>query len=223
MQKGHCTMKKTDKMSRTVSQLEHMYNAINSDFFESALPIPVITVQSKPGSFGHSSVSKVWKRSYDSAYELNIAAEVLTYPIEETIDTLIHEMVHIYCRENGIKEVSRNGVYHNKKFKEIAEAHGLTCYDTGKYGWNTKAGDNLIEYALSKGWSEFEIVRGSLLPLSAPASASAPCTAPAPAPAGKRPSSTRKLVCPCCKQSVRATKKVNIICGDCMVKMVEVQ
>lgn len=216
-------MKKTDKMSRTVSQLEHMYNAINTDFFQSALPVPVITVQSKPGSFGHSSVAKVWKRSEDHAYELNIAAEVLTYPIEETIDTLIHEMVHIYCRENGIKEVSRNGSYHNKKFKEIAEAHGLTCFDAGKYGWNTKAGDNLIEYALSKGWSEFEIVRSSLSPLWAPPSSSTGASpAPSPVPSGKRPSSTRKLVCPCCKQSVRATKKVNIICGDCMQKMVEV-
>lgn len=32
-------------------------------------------------------------------------------------------------------------------------------------------------------------------------------------------SSTRKYVCPCCKNSVRATKAVNLICGDCMEKM----
>ena len=35
----------------------------------------------------------------------------------------------------------------------------------------------------------------------------------------KKPSSTRKYICPCCHQSVRATKAVNIICGDCMEKM----
>lgn len=35
----------------------------------------------------------------------------------------------------------------------------------------------------------------------------------------KKPSSTRKYVCPCCHQSVRATKAVNILCGDCMEKM----
>ena len=40
-------------------------------------------------------------------------------------------------------------------------------------------------------------------------------------PDGKRPSSTRKLICPCCGQSVRATKAVNILCGDCMERMVE--
>lgn len=41
-------------------------------------------------------------------------------------------------------------------------------------------------------------------------------------PGTKRPSSTRKLVCPCCGLSVRATKTVNILCGDCMQKMEEV-
>ena len=37
--------------------------------------------------------------------------------------------------------------------------------------------------------------------------------------AAKKPSSTRKYICPICRQSVRATKIVNILCGDCMVKM----
>ena len=41
-------------------------------------------------------------------------------------------------------------------------------------------------------------------------------------PATGRTSSTRKVACPCCGQSVRATKKVNIICGDCLVPMAEV-
>ena len=102
-------MKQTTKMSRAVSQLEHIYNALNTDFFQNELPIPIITVQSKPGTYGHCTTSKVWQRKDGGAYELNIAAEVLNYPIEETLDTMLHEMVHLYCRENGIKEVSRGG------------------------------------------------------------------------------------------------------------------
>lgn len=38
-------------------------------------------------------------------------------------------------------------------------------------------------------------------------------------PATPKRSSTRKYVCPCCGNSVRATKAVNLICGDCMEKM----
>ena len=129
---------------------------------------------------GHCSVAKVWQRKEDKTHELNIAAEVLNYPIEETLDTMLHEMVHLYCRQHDIKEVSRGGKYHNKRFKAIAEEHGLACVPCGAYGWNTT-------------------------------------------PGGKRPSSTRKVICPRCGQSVRATKKVNIICGVCMVPMVEAE
>ena len=102
-------MKETTKMSRAVSQLEHIYNALNTDFFDGLLPVPIITVQSKPGTYGHCTTAKVWQRKDGGAYELNIAAEVLNYPIEETLDTMLHEMVHLYCRENSIKEVSRGG------------------------------------------------------------------------------------------------------------------
>lgn len=213
-------MKVTTKMSRAVSQLEHIFNSLNTDFFNGELPVPIITVQSKPGTYGHSSVAKVWKRPDDNAYELNIAAEVLNYPIEETLDTMIHEMVHLYCRENTIKEVSRGGKYHNGKFKAIAEAHGLTCVRCGQYGWNTTPNDGLVAYALEKGWSEIRIGRASLPPMIR-LGAGGPAQAGAQPEGGKRPSSTRKLVCPCCGQSVRATKKVNILCGDCMQPMTE--
>ena len=39
----------------------------------------------------------------------------------------------------------------------------------------------------------------------------------------RKPSSTRKYICPCYHQSVRATKVVNILCGDCMQKMEPVE
>lgn len=215
-------MKQTTKMSRAVSQLEHIYNSLNTDFFAGELPTPIITVQSKPGTYGHCTTSKVWQRKDGGAYELNIAAEVLNYPLEEIIDTLLHESTHIFCREHGIKEVSRGGKYHNKKFKEIAEAHGLTCVPCGQYGWNTTPGDNLVEYALKKGWNEIQIGRSSLPPFIHTGAGGTAQTSATTTPGGKRPSSTRKLICPRCGQSVRATRKVNILCGDCMEPMVEV-
>ena len=215
-------MKQTTKMSRAVSQLEHIYNSLNADFFGGELPTPIITVQSKPGTYGHCSVAKVWQRKNDKTYEMNISAETLNYPIEEVIDTLLHEMCHLYCRENNIKEVSRGGKYHNKRFKEVAEAHGLTCVPCGQYGWNTTPGDNLVEYALNKGWNEILLGRNTLPPAMR-TGATGTAQPGAATPGGKRPSSTRKVICPKCGQSVRATKKVNIICGVCMERMVEVE
>lgn len=213
--------KQSTKMSRAVSQLEHIYNSLNADFFDGELPVPIITVQSKPGTYGHCTTSKVWQGKDTGAYELNIAAEVLNFPIEETLDTMLHEMCHLCCRESGIKEVSRGGKYHNGKFKAVAEAHGLTCIPCGQYGWNTTPGDNLVEYALNKGWNEIELGRNTLPPAMRTGSVgTAQTNGAGRGNGGRRPSSTRKLVCPKCGQSVRATRAVNILCGDCMERMV---
>lgn len=213
-------MKQTTKMSRAVCQLEKMYNTLNHDFWNDELEVPIITVQSKAGSMGHCTVSKVWKRPNDSTFELNIAAEVLNYPIEETLDTILHEMVHLYCRMKGIQECSRGGSYHNGKFKELAEKVGLKCYKTEKYGWNTVAKDNdkLIEYALSKDWSEILIGRNAQIVLPNLGGINIQI----PDNGGKKQSNVRKYQCPKCKNSVRATKDVNIICGDCNETMIKV-
>ena len=59
--------------------------------------------------------------------------------------TLMHEMVHYYCQLNGIADVSQNGRYHNKKFKEEAEKRGLVI-SWGQYiGWSiTKPDESFI-------------------------------------------------------------------------------
>ena len=220
-------MKQTTKMSRAVSQLEKIYSTLNTDFFSGELPTPIITVQSKPGSYGHCSGGKVWKRKDEETYELNIAAEVLNYPIEDTLDTMLHEMVHLYCREHGIKEVSRGGKYHNGRFKEEAEKRGLECYRCGQYGWNTKPSDRLVEYALEKGWNEIQIGRNQGIQAihtggTGTGHTGAGTNENGMQNGGKRPSSTRKLVCPKCGMSVRATKTVRIMCMDCMEQMKEV-
>ena len=211
--------KETSKMSRAVSQLEHIFNKMNADFFENKLPTPIITVQSSPNAYGHCTVAKVWKKKDGETYELNIGAEVLNYPIEETLDTMGHEMVHLYCRENGIQECSRGGKYHNNKFKELAEKIGLECFKTEKYGWNTKAGDRMIQYALDNDWSEFTLGRGTPIRFDTNFTPNNVHIAEPTQTPERRPSSTRKYICPHCKQTIRATKDVNVICGDCMVKM----
>ena len=64
-------MKQTTKMSRAVSQLEHIYNALNADFFAGEpLPVPIITVQSKPGTYGQCTTAKVWQRKDGGAEPL---------------------------------------------------------------------------------------------------------------------------------------------------------
>ena len=132
-------------------------------------------------------------------------------------------MVHLYCRENDIKETSRGGKYHNGRFKAEAEKRGLECYQCGQYGWNTRPTDKLIEYAMDKGWNEIRIGRNNTaFPGIRTGGTGTAHNAETQENGGKRPSSTRKLQCPCCKNSVRATKAVRIMCMDCMEQMNEV-
>ena len=48
---------------------------------------------------------------------------------------MLHEMAHLYDLTHGTKDVSNNGYYHNLKFKETAEAHGLHIKQHATYGW----------------------------------------------------------------------------------------
>ena len=78
-----------------------------------------------------------WKAGEDEGhYEINLCAEYLNRPFEETCGTLLHEMVHLQNLQDGVQDTSRSGLYHNKKFRETAEAHGLTVEKGEKYGWH---------------------------------------------------------------------------------------
>lgn len=206
-------MKETSKMSRAIGQLEKMFRAINTDLFDGKLPNCIITVQSSPRNMGHSSTKKIWQHKDQYTYEINIAAEVLDMIIEETLDTLIHEMVHIYCRENNIKETSRGTSYHNKRFKKEAEKRLLICHPCGAAGYNTVGtnNDKLTAYAMEKGWNEIMLGRRTITT----SSSQQPENEQTQTENGTK-SSTRKLKCPHCGMAARTTKKTGkLICGNC--------
>ncbi len=217
-------MKQTVKTSRAAGYLEKMFRQLNTDLFNGELEEPIITIQSTPRAYGHVTVGKAWRRKDENRHELNLGAENLARPIEELVATMIHEMTHLYNLAHGVQDCSRGGMYHNKKFKEEAERRLLHIEHHSTYGWTiTSPTDELLEYILTQGWSEMDMNRGTIW-------------TPPPSTGGKtgnsgggvtitgtgKKSSTRKLICPCCGNSVRATKTVNIICGDCMQTMKEV-
>jgi len=216
-------MKETLKTSRVSGYLEKMYRQLNKDKFNNELEEPIITIMSTPKAYGHVTCSKVWKSGSDYCYELNIGAGTLDRPIESVVSTLLHEMVHIYNLMNNIQDCSRGNTYHNKKFKDKAESVGLLINHHDTYGWTiTEPSDELILYIADMGWNDIMMNRTEYTRISigtASGSNGIQVTGTPAAPTARKPSSTRKYICPKCKQSIRATKTVNIICGDCMEKM----
>ena len=136
-----------------------------------------------------------------------MCAEYLARPFLQTCSTLIHEMVHLLNLKKGIQDTSRSGKYHNKKFKETAEQHGLTVEKSEKYGWSTtKLTDEAADWikSLYNNESGFELFRSKLPKIKASNS-----------------SSSRKYVCSCCGTIIRATKEVRVICSKCNVEFEE--
>lgn len=203
----------TERYIETVTYLGKLYDYCNDNLFCGELNRPVITIQtdSRNKTYGWWSCQKVWKENAedDGEHELNMTAQSLNRPIGDIAATMIHEMCHQYASVNDIQDCSRSGSYHNKLFKKIAETHGLIVELLPTIGWSqtslTKETAALIDKFV-KSNSDKVIYRLPVLKGSTVKS-----------------SSTRKYVCPCCGNSVRATKSVNIKCADCDEYMVEEQ
>ena len=69
----------------------------------------------------------IWStREGDLCHETNFAAEWLRRSVEEIIETAIHEVVHLWCHSQEIKDCSSSG-RHNREFKKHSELLGLVC------------------------------------------------------------------------------------------------
>ena len=215
-------MKQTIKTSRTAGYLEKLFRTLNERYFDNTIEEPIITIQSTPRAYGHVTVSKAWhKANGDERHELNIAAGTLDRPIEEIVSTLLHEMVHLMNLQNGVQDCSRGGTYHNRKFKAAAEACDLHIDYDERIGWSvTSPTEALIDFIIEEGWEDICMSREDGCISRTPGRGSPDRTPTTPTTPKK--SSTRKYICPGCKMSVRATREVNLICGDCMVQMVPV-
>lgn len=215
-------MKNITKTSRLAGQLEKLFRMINEDMFSGELETPIITIQSTPRAYGHYSVTKIWTvNGEEQKHEINIGAGTLDREIEYTVGTLLHEMVHMYNDTVlNVQDCSRGGTYHNKHFRSTAEAVGLTVTRSDKYGWaHTTPADSLLEWILDHDIEEIRINRNESTGIRITGGNTA-TSGGAGIPGGVPKGHDRKYACPCCGNRVRATKQVNVICGDCMERMI---
>jgi hypothetical protein len=112
-----------------VGALTAAWRAIQARHAE--VPDVVLTVGSgtigvKPGQarFGHFAAAR-WQRGDEALAELFVGGEGLKRCAGPVLATLIHEAAHGVAFARGVKDTSRGGKYHNKKFKDIAESMGL--------------------------------------------------------------------------------------------------
>ena len=212
-------MKQLTSYNRVAGYLNKVFDLLNAEFFESELSRPTITILSTPKAYGHFSLREdTWVSKLGGTHEINIGAGTLSRPIEEVAATLLHEMVHYYNHVRGVQDCSRGNTYHNRKFRDAALAHGLIVDHHDKYGWTiTSPSDDLLQFCLDNDLNDILINRNEFCGIRVPVGGTGSATG---IPVPPRTSSTRKYICPCCGNSVRATKNVNIGCLDCAEQMV---
>jgi hypothetical protein len=196
---------------KTLKELYSIFHKLEETFFDKPLEEPVILIQStKRKILGTCSVHKVWDNKNDdkkSKYEITVVAESLNRPTEEIVETLLHEMIHLYCSLNDIKDTSNNFVYHNKKYKEEAEKRGLEVSHAKTIGHAiTTLKPETIATIKSYGIDEsaFEYYRKPFFGTP-----------------GKKVVYI-KYECPECGIKLSTYKLLNLMCGDCK-KQLEVR
>lgn len=68
--------------------------------------------------------------------ELFIGGEGLRRGAEGVLATLLHEAAHGLAATRGIQDTSREGRYHNRRYKTLAEELGLHVDEDGTRGWS---------------------------------------------------------------------------------------
>ena len=217
-------MKETVKTSRTAGYLEKMFRALNDHYFGGEIEEPIITIQSTPRAYGHVTVAKAWTRGQngETRRELNLGAGTLDRPIENVVATLLHEMVHLYNLQNGVKDTSRGGAYHNKRFKAAAEAVDLKISYDSRIGWSiTEPTEALIDFIISQGWGDIHMSRNE--GFTAVGIGGKGGNATGTDIEKPKKGNSRKMVCPCCKLTVRATRdNLRILCMECNEQLIYV-
>ncbi|MGH3449561.1 MAG: hypothetical protein ACRDQW_02320 [Haloechinothrix sp.] len=85
---------------------------------------------------GHFAAARWQIGKAERLPELFVGGEGLNRPAPAILGTLLHEAAHGVAHVRGIQDTSRQGRFHNRRFKALAEELGITVEQTGNIGWS---------------------------------------------------------------------------------------
>lgn len=138
----------TQPTTQSYAELQLAFDHFNAELFEGSLPQCLITLQREKKSFGYYSHKRF--ASLDGLTTDEIALNPSYFavvPLVETMQTLVHEMTHLWQAHFGNSGRAR---YHNEEFAQKLESIGLMPSSTGKPG-GKRTGDTMADYAIDGG------------------------------------------------------------------------
>lgn len=205
-----------DHGSALVAAMEVAWESIQANHPD--VPDVVIRLGVGDSNWGHFAWHRLVEEGRGTAHEVMLGAQRLGMGPAEAFTTLLHEAVHAANYELGVKDVSRQGRYHNKRFAAkcdemglLAEFHSPTC----GLALTTLAEGTAKRYAdviarLSDARKVYET----------------PAVAPAAEGTEKKErKSAPKAVCGCGDRLIPASalRSGPLVCGICSIEFVEVE
>lgn len=130
------------------SELSKAYNFFNRRLFDGELPVCVITLQREKSSMGYFSRCRFVRHTGEKAHEIAMNPSYFaSISKTEIMQTLVHEMVHLWQAEFGSPGRNR---YHNKEWAQKMQSVGLMPSDTSAPG-GRKTGDRMGDYVIEGG------------------------------------------------------------------------
>jgi hypothetical protein len=124
-------------VSRLLAVLEDAWTAIRRHHPQ--IPPVVIIVASggngRQRAYGHHAPQR-WHAAGADRTEIMISGEGLARNAASVLGTLLHEAAHALAAARGIRDTSRQGRYHNQKYKACAEVLGITVEYDNRIGWS---------------------------------------------------------------------------------------
>lgn len=84
---------------------------------------------------GHFAAMR-WHHGSDQLPEVFVGGEGLARGPVEVLATLLHEAAHALAHVRGIQDTSRQGRWHNARFKALAEEVGIQTSKDPRIGWS---------------------------------------------------------------------------------------
>lgn len=134
-------MNEQQAMSRLVASLELAWSKITE--VHPDVPLAVVTVASGEGQEHGHFAHGAWEMQGARLPEVQVAGESLSRGAEFILKVLLHEGAHGLGASREIKNTSRQGRYHNREFRKLAEEMGLVFPANGEgkvkadkvFGW----------------------------------------------------------------------------------------
>ncbi len=210
-------MEKQAKLSAIANALEHAWSDIqqkHSDVRDAVIVVYRHAKGDRRGHFAQDSWTVVGQSLDDNPEqgaidEVHISSHILGQGARSVLETLIHEAAHSVATARGIKDVSRQNRWHNRRFSKLADELGLVVERDERIGHVTPdiTGETTERYKATLMWLEDQL--GDLYQMP-------------PVKIGQtRKANTTKLVCPTCGRYFRIGNKQldlgEVICEPCGV------